>query len=423
MPKLNLWKFIVALTIFVASATLCQQVIWKSALNQNNKQDAAEINDIRYGLFSVNMWKERLAAIIVEEIDKLSLTRTNATQLKAHVEIQLNGLIDNVDKKIRESNKGTTKGWIKQAFINAFVSIKDIKKGIPEYADAIIVEMTKAQTEHHLKNIVNKRIEKYFDKTFEIQDLSRLDQIVSRIGAADIESAKVRLSQEIEKNQRIINQETCLLIALAILLFVLLGVTKKMLSGPGFILMLLELGLLLLAGVTTPMIDMEAKISQITLVLLDHPITFVNQVLYFQTKSILDVFWIMITNSEMQMKFVGILMVCFSVVFPVLKMISAFAYYYDFHKARENSLVRFFVLKSGKWSMSDVLVVAIFMAYIGFNGIITSQFGNMNSADQDLVILTTNGTSLQPGFYIFMSYAVLALFLSGLLVKKRAPDQ
>ena len=43
-------------------------------------------------------------------------------------------------------------------------------------------------------------------------------------------------------------------------------------------------------------------------------------------------------------------------------------------------MVRFFVLKSGKWSMADVMVVAIFMAYIGFNGIITSQFGQFSSA-------------------------------------------
>jgi len=42
------------------------------------------------------------------------------------------------------------------------------------------------------------------------------------------------------------------------------------------------------------------------------------------------------------------------------------------------------------------------MAYIGFNGIISSQFGQLSSASQDLVILSTNGTSLQPGYYLFL---------------------
>ena len=68
--------------------------------------------------------------------------------------------------------------------------------------------------------------------------------------------------------------------------------------------------------------------------------------------------------------------------------------------------------------MADVMVVAIFMAYIGFNGIITSQFGKLTSASQELVILTTNATSLQPGYYLFLTYTVLALFLSGYLARE-----
>jgi hypothetical protein len=59
------------------------------------------------------------------------------------------------------------------------------------------------------------------------------------------------------------------------------------------------------------------------------------------------------------------------------------------------------------------------MAYIGFNGIITNQFGQLNAAaGQELEILTTNGTSLQPGYYLFLTYTLLALFLSGFLTRK-----
>ena len=58
------------------------------------------------------------------------------------------------------------------------------------------------------------------------------------------------------------------------------------------------------------------------------------------------------------------------------------------------------------------------MAYIGFNGIISSQLGHLRSAGEELVILTTNGTSLQPGYYLFLAYTVLALFLSGFLTRE-----
>jgi uncharacterized paraquat-inducible protein A len=140
--------------------------------------------------------------------------------------------------------------------------------------------------------------------------------------------------------------------------------------------------------------------------------------LYFQSKSILDVFWIMITHKDIQMKFVGVLLITFSIVFPLLKILSSLGYYYNYHRAKENPAIRFFVLKSGKWSMADVMVVAIFMAYIGFNGIVTSQFGQLSKASQELVIVTTNGTSLQPGYYLFVTYTLLALLLSGFLTRK-----
>jgi uncharacterized paraquat-inducible protein A len=130
------------------------------------------------------------------------------------------------------------------------------------------------------------------------------------------------------------------------------------------------------------------------------------------------VFWIMITHADIKMKLVGILLITFSIVFPVLKIISSMGYYFNFRKLRENAVIRFFVLKSGKWSMADVMVVAIFMAYIGFNGIITSQLGHLRSTDQELVILTTNATALQPGFYLFLAYTLLALILTGFLTRK-----
>ena len=70
--------------------------------------------------------------------------------------------------------------------------------------------------------------------------------------------------------------------------------------------------------------------------------------------------------------------------------------------------------------MADVMVVAIFMAYIGFNGIISSQIHKISAAMPDQEMLTTNGTSLQPGYYLFVTYTLLGLFLAGLLSRKDA---
>jgi uncharacterized paraquat-inducible protein A len=126
----------------------------------------------------------------------------------------------------------------------------------------------------------------------------------------------------------------------------------------------------------------------------------------------------MITHKDIQMKLVGVLIITFSIFFPLLKIVSSVGYYYNYRRARGNPVIKFFVLKSGKWSMADVMVVAIFMAYVGFSGIITNQLGELSSAAQEVAILTTNGTSLQPGYYLFLTYTLLALFLSGFLTRK-----
>ncbi len=417
---MKLLNAILSFIIIIASVILCQQIIINSISNQNNKNDYAELNNIKYGLFSVDEWKKQIVVILDEEINKLYLSRTTERELRKHIEVLLNTLIDKVYEIIKEGDSSTAGGAVKQALLKMFINLDDIKKGIPEYTDAIIHEITKPKTKGQIKTLLGKEVEQYFSKTFDIQDTSQLDRILLATDSNDIETARVKLNKEISAKHDLIVKETILLIVLSVVLFSLSRFSRLPLTPSRHILLVLSLFILLIAGVTTPMIDLEAKISRMSFMLLGHPIEFENQVLYFQSKSILDVFWIMITYKDLQMKFVGVLLITFSIVFPLLKIASLVGYHYDYHNARKNPVVEFFVLKSGKWSMADVMVIAIFMAYIGFNGIITNQFDTLSSASQGLEILTTNGTSLQPGYYVFLTYTLLALFSAEFLAGKRS---
>ena len=415
---MKLVKLFLSLIIIIASVILCHQIILNSLSNQKNKNDYAELNHVKYGLFSVEEWKRQITVILAEEINKLDLSSTNERELRKHIEVLLNTLINKVDKKIREGNSDSAEGWVKQSFINIFISLEDIKKGIPEYADAIIHEMTKAKTKGQIKTMLNEQLKQYFNETVDTQESAQMSRILLQTDSKDIESARIKLNKAISVKHDLIVKEAILLIFQSVILFALSGFSMQPLAPSQYILLVLSLIILLIAGVTTPMIDMEAKISYMSFVLMGHPIHFESQVLYFQSKSILDVFWILITLKDIQLKFVGVLLINFSIFFPLLKIASSLGYYYNYHNARENPVIKFFVLKSGKWSMADVMVVAIFMAYIGFNGIITSQFGQLSSVRQELVILTTNNTSLQPGYYLFLTYTLLALFLSEFLTRK-----
>jgi uncharacterized paraquat-inducible protein A len=114
---------------------------------------------------------------------------------------------------------------------------------------------------------------------------------------------------------------------------------------------------------------------------------------------------------------VGILVSVFSITFPVLKLFASLVYFYDFRGKGNHAVVKFFALKSGKWSMADVWVVAIFMACIGFDGIITSQLSQLGQVSSHVDVLTTGGSQLLAGFYLFLSFCIASLVFSTALEK------
>ena len=104
VTALKLLNLILSLIIIIASVILCQQIISNSISNQKNKIDYAELNHVKYGLFSVDEWKRQITVILSEEINKLYLSRTDERELRKHIEALLNTLIDKVYKKIKEEN-------------------------------------------------------------------------------------------------------------------------------------------------------------------------------------------------------------------------------------------------------------------------------------------------------------------------------
>jgi hypothetical protein len=65
--------------------------------------------------------------------------------------------------------------------------------------------------------------------------------------------------------------------------------------------------------------------------------------------------------------------------------------------------------------MADVIVIAILMVYIGLNGLLESQLKSLNIKSDDLTVMTTHNTALQPGYVIFISFVLYGLILSTIL--------
>jgi hypothetical protein len=414
MRLLNAFRLLISLALFFAISQMVYSIYTQSALLQYQKYDDANLNHMKYGIFNVNAWKEKMAAIVVSEIEDFQVDNKNKSELAKHVEGQLSILIEKLDQQIKDSNKNTTKGWIKQKLINAFVDVDEIKKSVPNYADTIVQEMTDKDSHKKLKQVIRERVRKYLDETFEPQDMSEVNSIIQRSGQSTKEQAIVFLAQTVKPKMDELFRWTWILLGLSTLLFLCSGLFKKIPTAH-FLLCSATLILLLFAGVTCPMIDMVAKISNFNFMLFGHKVEFTNQIVYYQSKSIIDVFWVLMDDPAFAMKMVGVLMILFSIVFPAIKIVASFLYYFNIARSQERFLVKFFVLKSGKWSMTDVQVVAILMAYIGFNGMVSTQFDIIRATIPQFELISNNDTTLQIGFYIFLAYVLLAMLLSAVM--------
>ncbi len=421
MKYVSYLRFIIAVGLFGAFSVLVFKTTIRSQIQQQRKYDDSNINHMKYGLFNVNAWKEKMSTIIVAEIEEFRINKSNKKDLKKHVEGQLNTLIDKLHQQIEESNKNSTKGWIKKKLIKAFVDVDEIKGKIPDYADTIVQEMTHEESQKKLKEVIKGHIGKYLDETFEPQDMAEVNDIIYRSGKTNQAEAMSFLADVVPRENAQLFSITWIILGLAVGIFVLCFYRQNM-PVPSFLLCIGTLLLLMYAGVTCPMIDMVARISNFSFMLFGHKVEFTNQIVYFQSKSIIDVFWILMDDPDIQMKFVGVLMILFSVVFPGIKILCSFLYYFNVGGSRDKALTRFFVLNSGKWSMTDVQVVAILMAYIGFNGMVTTQFNAIRATLPQFNLISTNDTTLQIGFYIFFCYVLLAMFLS-LMIEEKQPKQ
>ena len=434
MPAAVFVRRAFALLVFAAALALAVHLIGELNRVKGLKTDLAEINNVRYGLLDADQWVSQVSAVLERRINELEITDANRPQIKQAVEQVLNTLLTQVDAYLRKRNLQSSGSWmdqlkgsIQQGLQDLLIDFAELRRKVPEYADRVVEEISKPEAKGEIKTQLLAFMHQAASSTFAKTDRSRLDALLADHGCADTQVCTVELGARIEESRRPLIYQLAGVLALVGFLF-LLCVSAPPLAPPAgslsaplrfdqFKLFLLTGATLILlaGGILTPMIEIEARITELSIQLLGEPVVFSNQVLYFQTKSVFDVVAILARTGGPDMILVAVLIVTFSVIFPALKVLATYVYYYDFRGLRHRPLVHFFALRSGKWSMADVLVIAIFMAYIGFSGLVGSQLGSLSRAAKAVEVLTTNGTTLAAGFYLFLAFVLASLLLSTVL--------
>jgi hypothetical protein len=386
------------------------------------RTDLAEISHVRYGLLNADRWVERLTPILEARIDKLDFQTANNKNLRAMVENALYRLIDDLKDKMSAKNSTASGGGGLLAQSNAFLVnmvAGALRPHVPEYAGFVLAELGKPQSKNAAKQYLRTALSDGVKSTFGNMDMSLYSSLLKRYGCKDGAACKHELEQRIrDADAKIFRNYWAALISSGVAL-VLLIPGRRALARSRIVVLMLFCLVLLVGGLLTPMIEVEAKITELKITFLGEPISFSEQVLYFQSKSVFEVFRVLIDTSRPDMWAVGILVLMFSVIFPVLKLLASAACLFWPALLRKSRIVRFFSLESSRWSMADVMALAIFMAFVAFNGLIGNAIGTLSSAGTNLAI-PTDSSKLLPGYYLFIGFCLSSLFLSKKLVSEIA---
>jgi len=384
------------------------------------KKDYSNINNITYGLFSVQQWKDNVSKIVHHQVGNLKMTKKQKKVLQHEVEQVLLALINKAEGLVNKPKK-TLSGKIQKFAIKNFVNSDSIKAQVPGFARKIIAEVDNPKNKKQLSKMAIGEFneianEEKKDSAF-VANAAAIKTMYQKYQVSSTELLNKKLVASLDEIRgKTYAYSFGMLACVVVVLGFWWGLRKRRdLHVTLFVMSLFFAFILLAVGLTASMIEVDARIRSLDFVLLGEHVLFKDQVLFFQSKSIMDVVRVLISQPGIDSILVGVLILVFSILFPVVKLSSTGIHLLGNKRLAENGVIKYFAFQSGKWSMADVIVIAILMAYIGLNGLLEGQLQALNIKNDSLTILTTNNTSLQPGYIIFISFVLYGLILSTIL--------
>ena len=406
----------------VAGIILLLPAIWFSwrtmdglAKRREFRTDLAELQHVRYGLLSANQWRAIIGPILNAQVDKLDLNG-QSKNLRPMIEHSLNSLLDNIKRQMSAPKPANSKapaapGQLNLIFVNMIIN--SLRPHVPEYTNVVLAELAKPQNQRVFKESVRSVMTDAVRNTFSTVDTTTYSAILRRYGCSTAPACEEMLHSRIQEADAQLRKYYLVVLASAAVAFILLTAGRPALARAAVVVLMLFCIVLLVGGVLSPMIEVEVRITRLDATLLGSPIEFREQSLYYRSKTVLEVFQTLIEMHRPAMSLVAILVLLFSVVFPALKMLALSASLFRPSLLRNSRIVKLLAFQLSKWSMADVMVLAIFMSFVAFNGVIESGMGGMRAAPavQELVI-PTNSSTMLPGYYLFIGFCLGSIYLS-----------
>jgi len=157
------FQFIYVLLILVLSVLLTAegyfgyQVYALSQQQKQIKEDYSTFNNITFGLFSVDEWRDRITEVVNPKVSNYSITPQQKKQLYVKVEQQLHAIVNKAIAAANKPQKSLT-GKLKKFAFNKIVKADQLHAQVPSFAQTIVAKATSSRCQRKLKNIVTSKL-------------------------------------------------------------------------------------------------------------------------------------------------------------------------------------------------------------------------------------------------------------------------
>jgi Paraquat-inducible protein A len=375
------------------------------------RTDLAEITHVRYGILSADQWRDLIGPMLNAQVDKLDL-KGQSKSLRPMVERSLYTLLDNIKTQMTAPDPRTPgKPGANPMLVNMIIA--SLRPHVPEYARVVMAQLTRPETQESFKDSIRGVLADAVRNTFSTTDMTTYSAILKRYGCSGGAACEETLRKQIDEADTKLTRCYLTVLASAALGFILLMAGKPALSRGAVVVLMLFCIAMLVGGVLSPMLEVEVRVTKLDATLLGTPIEFRDQSLYYRSKTVLEVFQTLIEMGRPEMTLVAVLVILFSVVFPALKMLALGACLFRPALLRTSRFMKLLAFGLSKWSMADVMVLAIFMSFVAFNGVIESALGGLGSLPNvQQVRIPTDASRILPGYYLFVGFCISSIFLS-----------
>ncbi len=390
------------------------------------KEDYAFITKIDFGLFNMKEWRDKALSVFSDQIEHFEISSEAYDEVDKELRKYLRSVyktyIENgrlFDQIFKDAEKN---GKINKFLLNLFkdnvgtqIQKLDIPKYIPSMAKQLGEELKK--NEPRLKEVMQSELKAMLQYTDKYPQQDPRTKVYSKYKQKDFESTKLFLGEKIqlETNNRKDEIRSLYMILLGLVIGVFLlykwiefNLTISFLSIVSVVFLAL--------GISMPMIDIDARMNSFVFNLFNQDLEFGEQSVFYQSKSIFQVTQTLMEGRGIDLKIVGLMVLMFSVVFPLIKLGLSAVFLYS-KRLQRSAFAKGLIFHLGKWSMADVFVVALFMAYIGFYGLVEAQLGQIERNRGGFGIETVNYSSLAPGALFFATYCVLSIAV-GIMINR-----